>query len=76
VGECAEVLRQIEAYCDDALSPAERAEVERHLGGCNPCLEKKEFRVAFQGLVRRACSKAEVPPQLIQRIRSVLDRGS
>jgi anti-sigma factor RsiW len=37
MGECRRTAEQLTPYLDGLLSPAEHADVERHLGGCPPC---------------------------------------
>ena len=50
--DCRRTAEQLTPYVDDALSPADRAEVEQHLGACPPCrraaLESQACRNALR----------------------------
>jgi predicted anti-sigma-YlaC factor YlaD len=34
---CHELVELVTEYLEDAMAPAERARLERHLSGCRPC---------------------------------------
>ena len=72
--DCGEVLSLLERYVDDEVSPEAREPIEQHLVGCRECLERKEFRVRLQAIVRTKSGRAELPPGLEEKIRSALAR--
>jgi len=61
------------AYILGALSPAERAEFERHLAGCPPCRDSMAQLAVLPGLLGRldpaaARPSATAPPSLLPRV--------
>jgi hypothetical protein len=56
-------LRQIELYLDDELVGFERVEVERHLGGCDPCTGHADFQRRLKEMLRDKCGCRDVPPE-------------
>lgn len=71
--DCEEALRRIEVYLDGELSGTALLDVEEHLGGCEPCLGRAEFRRRLKALVAERC-RCEVPEGLPARLRALLDR--
>ena len=67
---CTEVLQKLELYLDGQLPEAEGEVVREHAEGCAPCMDRREFRVALQAIVRKKCGSVDVPPGLLERIRS------
>lgn len=61
---CAEIEILICGYVDGTLTPAERAEVERHLAGCPACAELARDSAAAVAFIQRAAD-VEPPPELI-----------
>jgi mycothiol system anti-sigma-R factor len=72
--ECERVLEQIELYLDGELGGAVRLEVEQHLGGCGDCTGHADFQRKLKEMVRAKCGCREVPPELVDRVRSLLER--
>jgi anti-sigma factor (TIGR02949 family) len=72
--DCGEVLSLLERYVDDEVPLEAREPIEQHLVECPECLERKEFRVRLQEIVRTKCRRAELPPGLEDKIRSALAR--
>jgi mycothiol system anti-sigma-R factor len=68
--ECRKVLEQVELYLDGELDAAERRQVHHHLERCGPCTDHSEFQRRLKDLLRAKCGCDDVPPQLLQRIRS------
>jgi mycothiol system anti-sigma-R factor len=66
------VLRQIELYLDGELVGLERVEIERHLGECSPCHGHSEFQRKLKDMLRAKCGCNEVPPEVAERIRSLI----
>jgi len=50
---CPEVERDLDAYGDDELTPAEAAEVRAHLDACPVCRDRVAARAALGRLIRR-----------------------
>jgi mycothiol system anti-sigma-R factor len=73
--DCEHALRQIELYLDGELVGFERVEVERHLGECSPCSGHSEFQRRLKELLRDKCGCDEVPAQLVERIRLIVDQS-
>ena len=71
--DCEHVLRQIELYLDGELVGFERVEIERHLGGCHPCGGHADFQRKLKEMLRAKCGCNEVPTELVDRIRALLD---
>jgi anti-sigma factor (TIGR02949 family) len=70
--DCGEVLSLLERYIDHEVPPEAREPIEQHLVGCRDCLERKEFRVRLQEIVRSKCARADLPSGLEEKIRSAL----
>jgi len=64
---CAELEIFICDYVDGTLSPAQKAEVERHLGQCPNCAELARDSAAAVRFMESAAD-VEPPPELITRI--------
>ena len=74
--DCAHVLRQIELYLDGELVGFERVEIERHLVGCDPCGGHADFQRRLKEMLRAKCGCDEVPSELVDRVRELLERPS
>ena len=71
--DCEHVLKQIELYLDGELVESLRIEVERHLGGCDPCSGHAAFQQRLKDLLRSKCGCHELPPELIERLRASIE---
>ena len=71
--DCEHVLKQIELYLDGELVASLRVEIEQHLGGCDPCSGHAAFQRQLKELLRSKCGCDEVPPELVDRLRTLLD---
>lgn len=75
--DCERVLSLLETYCDGELPRERAALVERHLAGCGGCLDRRDFRVRFQEIIRTKCgSAAECPDALLTRVRAMLSSSA
>jgi len=70
--DCQTVLEQIELYLDGEVEASLRVEIHRHLELCAPCMGHSEFQQRLKELLRSACGCDDVPPELAERIRSLL----
>jgi len=58
----------------DRLPPAEKAEVERHVAGCEDCRRAVEVERGLDGLLDTALPRRAAPPSLVRRIEARLER--
>jgi mycothiol system anti-sigma-R factor len=68
-----EALKEIERLLDGELPPELRIKVQTHLSGCSPCMDRTEFRRHLKQMVAAKCSGDEPPPELLIRIRAVIE---
>jgi anti-sigma factor RsiW len=70
MADCRRIADRITAYVDESLSPADRADVERHLKACPPCreaaAEEHAGRVVLRQCARRL-RREPIPPALRTR---------
>lgn len=75
MNECRRIAERLAEYVDDALAPAERSDVERHLEACPPC-RVGASREQGAHTVLRACAdqlRAQpLPPGLRSRCEALL----
>ena len=73
--ECASVLKDVWLFLDDEMNPANRAAVEAHLDGCEPCLEEANLDQKLKALLHSKCggdrAPAELRSKLAARLRQV-----
>jgi mycothiol system anti-sigma-R factor len=72
--DCTEVLRRLELYLDGELDGGVCVEIEQHLVTCGPCTGHSDFQRKLKEMLRAKCGCGEAPPQVLQRVRVVLDR--
>lgn len=70
--DCRKVLEQVERYLDGELEAAARLEIDEHLEACGPCMDRSEFQRSLKELIRAKCGCDELPPQVLERLRSTL----
>jgi mycothiol system anti-sigma-R factor len=68
--DCNETLRELYAFLDGELPSGEYASVESHIHGCMDCLQAFDFQAELKAVVARKCRNDEVPPGLLERIKS------
>jgi mycothiol system anti-sigma-R factor len=71
--DCEHVLQRIELYLDGELVESLRIEVERHLGGCDPCTGHAEFQQRLKDVLRSKCGCNEIPSELVERLRASIE---
>ena len=69
---CEETLRAIELFLDGELEPGRCAEIERHLSGCDPCMQRAEFRRHLKIVIASKCGCREIPQALRERVTNLL----
>jgi mycothiol system anti-sigma-R factor len=70
--DCEHVLAEIELYLDGELDPETTAVLDVHLSTCTPCADRSDFKRRLKMLVASKCG-CEVPPELMERIRTRLE---
>lgn len=74
MNDCDRIAERLTEYADDALSPAERAEVERHLAACPPCRTGASHESGAQKVLRARAEQLRaqpLPPGLRSRCESL-----
>ncbi len=75
--DCEQALRLLETYCDGELAPAQAALVDAHLDRCTGCLDRRDFRVRLQAIIRAKCgSPVDCPDALLSRVRAILSASA
>lgn len=71
--DCSSLSRYVDLFLDDELADAERAEVEQHLRGCEPCRDavnrESRFRASLQQAMRAVRAPNSLRDQVAARIR-------
>src|SRR5688572_11630403 len=70
MSDCRRTSERLTPYVDESLPAAERAEVERHLGGCPPCRASAEQEQGARAVLRDRADQLRavpVPPGLRTR---------
>jgi len=71
--DCEQVLREIEFYLDGELEGPALLEIRQHLEMCGPCMDRSEFKRRLKELLSAKCGCDEVPPDLVAKVRAMLD---
>ena len=69
---CREFTDFLMAYLDGELDPSLSRSISHHLSDCSPCMQRAEFRKHLKELIHDKCAEREVPPDLSERIRALL----
>jgi mycothiol system anti-sigma-R factor len=72
---CRETLREIQRFLDGELDAGVTAGIQLHLSGCNPCMQRTEFRRHLKVMISSKCSERSVPPELLEKIEGLLSGG-
>ena len=73
--DCEEALRRLFDYMDAELAGEQRHEMENHLEQCMSCYSRIEFERRLKSHLAEL-GRADVPPALVQRVRSIIDQFS
>ena len=73
---CDEALRRLEDYLDAELSAGDLRKVHEHLDTCVPCTSQFKFEASVLQGIRRRLQRTDLPPDLLTRIRRMLDEAS
>ena len=69
---CAEAVKQLWAYLDGEIAPAERAAVEEHLAFCRRCCGELEFAEELRRFLAAGAAE-EVPDNVRARLLATLE---
>lgn len=69
---CAEAVKQLWAYLDGALTAADKAALEEHLGFCRVCCGEVEFAKELRGFLAHSAPE-ELPDDVRARLIATLD---
>lgn len=69
---CAEAVERLWAYLDGALTAADKAALEEHLGFCRVCCGEVEFAQVLRGFLARSAGE-ELPEDVRARLIASLD---
>ena len=72
--ECAGVLKDVWLFLDDEMDPDNRAAVEAHLDGCEPCLEEANLDQKLKALLHTKCGGDRAPEQLRAKLAARLSQ--
>jgi mycothiol system anti-sigma-R factor len=67
--ECTQARRRLDPYLDGELTPAEQADLERHVAGCADCEARLGVERAVRGRVAAVLAEEGAPEPLRDRIR-------
>lgn len=70
---CDEALRRLEDFLDRELAPDDFRKVQEHLDTCAPCTSQFQFEASVLKGIRGRLQRADLPPDLMARIRKMLD---
>jgi mycothiol system anti-sigma-R factor len=70
--DCMETLREIERFLDGELAGDIQTKVELHLSGCDPCMDRSEFRRHLKEMIAAKCTGDAPPPELLVRVRALI----
>ncbi len=79
MGECRRTVEQLAPYLDGELSQTERADLERHLGGCPPCRRVATAASGGRAILRERSTTlrdAPLPPGLRSRCEALAGQGA
>lgn len=66
--DCSNVLARLSAFLDHELTESEADHIRVHLDACEPCMERADYELAVNALVKRCCGGTKAPEQLRARI--------
>ena len=66
--DCEQILRELEPFLDQELSPEEWQSVHAHINGCLDCLHVFDFHAELRIVIAKKCRQDALPPGLLARI--------
>ncbi len=68
---CSEAVRQLWDYLDNAVSPEDHEQVEKHLSFCRRCCGELEFAKELRGFLASGQAE-EIPPDVKARLQRLV----
>jgi anti-sigma factor (TIGR02949 family) len=65
---CADAIRELEAFLDGSLSEGGHTAIHAHLAGCTDCLQAFDFQAELRQVIAAKCRNDEMPAGLLSRI--------
>jgi mycothiol system anti-sigma-R factor len=65
---CEETLKEIQRFLDGEADVSVSSQIEAHLTGCDPCMQRAEFRRHLKVMIGSKCGGDDMPADLRQRI--------
>ena len=62
---CMEALKEVERLLDGELEGELRINVEKHLSGCSPCMDRAEFRRHLKVMIAAKCTGRCAVPRAV-----------
>jgi mycothiol system anti-sigma-R factor len=75
MGNCDDAVHRLYHFLDGELDDARRAEIQRHLDECLPCLEAFDFEAELRQVIAMKC-RDQVPESLRLRIAEAIHHES
>jgi mycothiol system anti-sigma-R factor len=75
MGDCDEAVHRLYHFLDGELDDTRRADIQRHLDECLPCLEAFDFEAELRQLIAMKC-RDQVPESLRSRIADAIHHES
>ena len=69
---CEETLEEIQRFLDGEVVESVRVQIEQHLTGCNPCMQRTEFRRHLKIMISAKCGSEVVPTDLQAKIMDLI----
>lgn len=71
--QCQELIEHLDLLLDEELTPELLTDLNRHLAECPGCLDRADVERRFRELVRTRCGSAPTPPDLLARVKALLE---
>jgi mycothiol system anti-sigma-R factor len=69
---CEETLAEIQRFLDGELDHPSELSIEQHLTGCNPCMQRTEFRRHLKVMISAKCGGDAVPDALRTKVMDLI----
>ena len=63
--ECSKVVQDVWLFLDNEMNSEQRAQVQKHLDGCSPCLEESDIGEKLKALLHKKCG-GDVAPDVLR----------
>jgi len=70
--ECEQTLREIERWLDGECDATVQIDVQSHLGRCNPCMQRVDFRRRLKVVIQTKCAGDAIPPDLQDKLKGLI----